>query len=91
MSLNHLIEAVIRDDTSEVRKLLESGVNPNAYDHETKLFPIHFAALYNALHVVPLLAKAGANIDIKSDEGITPLEIARQYDYKEMTSLLKKR
>jgi uncharacterized protein len=88
MSIEHLIEATIRNDVKEVYKLLKAGVNPNDYEDEAELRPIHFAALYNALDVVSLLVGAGADIHVENLAGETALNIAQQHNHKEMAFLL---
>lgn len=89
MDIGHLIEAVIIDDTAEVKKILEAGVDPNQYEDHAQLRPIHFAALYNALNAVPLLVAAGADVSAESHEGVTALDIAKQHVYHEMVRLLE--
>lgn len=90
MNIGYLIEAVVQNNSDEVKKLLNAGVNPNHYEDLAKLYPIHFAALYNALDVVPLLVKAGADATAKSSEGITAMEIAKQHNHLDMVQLLMK-
>jgi hypothetical protein len=46
--MKHLIEAVIADNPLEVQRLLDSGLDPNGWEDQAKVRPLHFAAHYNA-------------------------------------------
>lgn len=85
----NLIQAVIHNDVDNVRKLLESGADPNACQDHAKVTPLHFAAQHNATDVVPLLITAGANLHAKTfPDNQTPLDIAKIHHHKEMENLL---
>ena len=49
-----LIDAVIIDDVHTVKKLLESGINPNCTLDSDYITPLHFAAQNNSWQVIPL-------------------------------------
>ncbi len=85
-----LLDAVINDQPITVKDLLSNGADPNYEESQTdKLKPLHFAALYNAKKVVPVLVTAGADVHAKTGyDGITPLQIATQHRFREMTRLL---
>lgn len=83
-----LIEAVINNDIEEVTLLLEQGADPNVTIDEAELTPLHFAAQNNALEIAQLLFTAGADLDNETDEGQTPLDVAREFHHEEMVKLL---
>ncbi len=55
-----------------VKILLENGANPNKYKKGYD-GAIHYAAMYNQVEAVKLLAQNGVNIDAKGSYGRTPL------------------
>lgn len=71
-----LIDAVKKNNINTVKRLLQNGVNPNQADDKDNITPLHFAATYNAVDVIPLLISAGANLDAKTCDGLTPLDCA---------------
>lgn len=88
-----LIEAIIRNDVTKVRNLLENGSDPNYADDWANITPLHYAALHNALEIASLLITAGAKIDaIDAVCYETPLDIAmscKHYDMAELLSTLQ--
>lgn len=83
-----LIEAVVNNDIEEVKLLLEQGADPNVTLDEAELTPLHFAAQNNAVEIAELLFTAGADLDSETDEGQTPLDVAREFRHEEMIKLL---
>ncbi len=84
-----LIDAVRKNDVSQVRKLLARGVDPNITIDRAMVTPLHFAVQSNALDVVPLLLAAGARLDSQTEEQETPLDVAKLSNQGEMLELLK--
>lgn len=85
-----LLDAIINDQPIAVEDLLSNGADPNYEEScSDKLKPLHYAALYNAKKVVPVLVTAGADVNAKAGfDGITALEIATQHRFRDMTRLL---
>lgn len=83
-TLSELIQAVMVDDVEKVQELLTRGVNPNAYEDEAQVRPLHFAAQCNALQSALLLIKAGADIKAETADGLTPWAIAKINLHEEM-------
>ncbi|MGB6977263.1 MAG: ankyrin repeat domain-containing protein [Gammaproteobacteria bacterium] len=93
MSLDLIfINAVRANNTEQVRKLLQEGADANYCDDIIRITPLHFAAINNCLGVVPLLVAAGANLNARTIEGETPLDIAKnqpERTHGRMVDLLK--
>ncbi len=84
-----LIEAILNNSATDVKRLLENGADPNFCLDKAKITPLHFAAQNNVLRIVPLLIEAGANLNAKTfPEGETPLKIAQVHGHIEMVNLL---
>lgn len=80
-------EAIKANDGKLVKALLETGFDPNSFEDNDKITPLHKAALRGATNVIPHLIKAGAKLTNKTAEGFTPLELARD---PETLALLRK-
>lgn len=57
-----LLNAVIGNNFHTVKRLLENGADPNYFEDEAQIRPLHFAALYNFPNVIPLLIMAGDDL-----------------------------
>lgn len=85
-----VIDAVVSDDVGALQVLLEKGAPVNFSEDSAMLCPLHFAALYDSLQVVPLLVASGTDLSAKTDCGDTALDIALRHGYEEMIALLRK-
>jgi ankyrin repeat protein len=85
-----LINAIINDDLLQVKQLLEKGAEANISDDDANVTPLHYAVLHNKVSIAELLITAGANLNARSNEDQTPLELAQELGHKEMIALLKK-
>src|SRR3990167_928675 len=85
-----LLDAVIDNQSHTVRRLLEQGADPNFFEDEAKIRPLHFAALYNAPDVVPLLIMAGADLYATTECEDTPLTIAERHNHPEVAPILQR-
>ena len=87
-----LIQAVNDEDVKAVKQLLEQGANPNIYDDQDKVTPLHFIAQRKspaALEIAALLIRAGADpLSPNEPDGQTPLEIAQLTASKPMIAIL---
>jgi ankyrin repeat protein len=73
MSLTiELIKAVKANKKKAVQLLLERGADPNGIEDGDNITPLHFAYLYKAHRVMPLLVAAGADINAKNIDGLKP-------------------
>jgi ankyrin repeat protein len=84
-----LINAVRANDPERVRKLLQEGADPNGYEDDAKITPLHFAAIEGCLEVVSPLVAAGADLNAKTDEGEKPIDVAANQSHGQMVNLLK--
>jgi ankyrin repeat protein len=66
-----LVEAVWRDDAVTAKALLDAGADPNRVlkDNWT---PIHCAVENERLDMIRLLMRNGADVNLRSRNGITP-------------------
>src|SRR3990167_2708055 len=85
-----LLDAVIGNHFITVKDLLEKGADPNYFEDEAQIRPLHFAALYNSPDVIPLLVTPGANIFATTEYDDTPLQIAERHDHQEVVQALKR-
>lgn len=85
-----LIQAVDKQNTGAVRKLLALGADPNrAVDN---MLPLALAASENDIETMTVLIEAGAQVDGKNSDGNTPLFWAAYHGHEEAVSwLLEKR
>ena len=60
--------------------LLECGANPNRPDGDENYYPLHWAS-YHRDHAdcAQILVEAGADLDVRSYKGYTPLQLAMGY------------
>jgi hypothetical protein len=68
-----IIECVIRNQTNELRMLLDSKADPNIKTPRSKLTPLHYAALHSKNECIQLLLQYGADIHARNTFGETPL------------------
>ena len=85
-----LLDAVIDDHFPMTKELLEKGADPNYFEDEAQIRPLHFAALYNSVAVVPLLITAGADIGATTEYHDTALQIARRHDHDGIVRIIQK-
>ncbi len=87
--MEYLIEAVINNNAEQVRQLLSSGLDPNGFEDQAQVRPLHFAAQYNSLASALVLLEAGAQIDVTTADGITPLDVAKLHSHQDMIQLFQ--
>ncbi len=84
-----LYKAAIAGDVAKIKQLAKQGVNLNEQLPTNGDTPMHGAAMRNQSGAVKALVAAGAQKDIKDDEGKTPLELARELNRKDIIPLLQ--
>lgn len=70
--------AVLKSRIENVRLLIASGVNPNARIDRIHYSLLHQAIEYEDMEIVKLLVNAGADIEERTTNGITPLQRAEK-------------
>ncbi len=83
-----LLDAVIGDDVERVKQLIDAGASPNYAEDNDHVRPLHFAALYNSVSVVPALVLAGGDLRAVTEFEETPLAVARRHRHPEMVQHL---
>jgi hypothetical protein len=84
-----LHQAVRDHDIQKIRTLLSEGDSISDKDW-LGYAPLHWACYFGYADVAELLLHSGANPNLISDTGRTPLEIAKTMDYKQIAELLRK-
>lgn len=85
-----LHRAVVEDNLSKVKRLLERGTDPDATD-QYGWTAVHFAANRANARILKVLLEAGANPDAQIASGETPLHLAADFRYFELDSQLSVR
>lgn len=77
-------------DTASLKLLLAAGADVRASSDGAGRTALHFAALHDAEDVARALVRAGADVDMRTPDGITPLmEAVRGYNEATAKSLLE--
>lgn len=71
-----LLMAITNHDTEMVELLIKNGANPNQPAAIRTWPPLHMAAFYGHPKITKLLLTAGANPNLTTQNGLTPLAIA---------------
>lgn len=77
-----LVRAVCRHDAEKVRMMLKLGGDPNVKHNSSPV--LLRAAREGALYVMQALLAAGADVDVRSDMGNSPLHLAARGGYSEV-------
>jgi uncharacterized protein len=85
-----LIIAIHEGHLEIVRKLLESGANPNLIDEDSGTTPLISAIRGQYTDIVSLLLQVGADVNAKDSNGNTALKIAKEKGSTEIVQLLLK-
>jgi hypothetical protein len=72
-----LIEAVLIQNPDKVQSRIESGDNVKATD-AARQTALHWASKYKSVKIVKLLRDAGADVNAKDKNGVTPFQIAQK-------------
>merc|ERR1712137_730016 len=82
--------AVIGNDITTIKFLLENSANPN-YSNTYGETPLHWACKEGNTEIVQLLLRRRALVNLADTDGNTPLHWAAEYDHTEVITLLRGR
>ena len=86
----NLFDAVEGRNIEGLKQLLaDQNVDPNICEDYTKITPLHLAAQNGFLDVFKILVAAGANIETKTKDGDTPLDIAVLHKHNEIIDFMR--
>lgn len=85
-SVPDLVNATLMGELETVRRLLQTGTDPNVTYHTNTA--LTYAARDGLTEIARLLIKYGANVNWIDGEGVTPLILASFKDYIEIVQLL---
>ena len=84
-----LREAIMRRDLRVCRKIISTPILANlVFEPKRGFVLLHVAAFENAVPFAELLLKAGALVDVRSAQGVTPLFAAAAHGHHAMVKLL---
>jgi ankyrin repeat protein len=85
-----MLHQAVRDyDIEKIRKMISEGADVNEKDW-LGYVPLHWAIYFGYPDAANLLISQGANPNLLSDTGRTPLEIAKAMEYNGLVELLRK-
>ena len=74
---------------STLQTLIHLGADVNASTRRDRFTPLHIAVVNGNARMVIDLIELGADLQVYDADGMTPLDLARAYDYhSEMKALL---
>jgi hypothetical protein len=82
-----LADAIIQEDTDQIREILQQGINLNQID-EYGFTPLIEAAIVNNVRIARALIEYGADVNLKDSIGGTPLHWAAENNNIELCELL---
>jgi ankyrin repeat protein len=80
--------AMYQSNLMVIKLLLDNGFDPNARDTKHGHTPLHNAVAANNVGAARMLLQYRADKNIKSKEGLTPLDKARKEEKRDMVMLL---
>ncbi|MFN3191114.1 MAG: ankyrin repeat domain-containing protein [Aureliella sp.] len=77
-----------KNDT--LRFMLDHGADPNTRDHRygSGTTPLHCAARHDRLNAATILLEFGANVNARTEDGITPLDMTKYSRKQKVAQLL---
>lgn len=78
------------NNVKELKKLLDSGIDPNIKDYDRESTPLHWASNKGNIEAIEMLLDAGANINAQNRRGRTPLHSLIEMKYYKLVLWLIK-
>jgi len=84
-----LMSAAVGGTVDAVKYLVSMGADVKVKDDNFGMTPLHLAAMYNPdVEVLKCLISLGADASIRNNNGRTPLDLAREFGYREIVEIL---
>lgn len=90
-NMSLLTYAVACGNVEAAKIIIECGANINAIEGEFQQTALHLAIFWRRPEMAKLLIDLGAEVDIIDSRKQTPLSLATQFEYAELTDLLVKK
>lgn len=68
-----IFNAAERNDSKALKRLLDSGLDPNVRDYDRGATPLHLAANKGHIETIELLIDAGADVNATNKRGRSPI------------------
>jgi ankyrin repeat protein len=91
MKATALHAAAYAGRTEAARRLIEYHIDINKQGPYNGYTALHDAIWQNNIATVEIIIEAGANLDLKSNDGETPLEFARSKNRKEIAAMIERK
>ena len=87
----NMIISALDNDFEMIQSLIANGADPNFQNNEDGITALHYAAAHDNVRMIQFLLDNGANIDIASYNGETPLYSALDQNAERAVELLLQR
>ena len=84
-----LHEAALNGDLVSLQALLQRKADPNRREKQNKGTPLHVACFQGHLEICRVLVRAGAQLNLRDGEGLTPLFHAKDQGHADLIKFLK--
>ncbi len=91
MKATALHAAAYAGRTEAARLLIEYGIDVDKQGPYNGYPALHDAIWKNTVETAKVIVDAGANLNLKSNDGQTPLELARQGGRRQITALIERK
>jgi ankyrin repeat protein len=81
-------EAILNEDLSLLGTYISNGMNPNTTHPTEKVTSLVYCIRYKKFKSIFYLIENGADLNIQSNYGLTPLMIAIEYGYEDVVNKL---
>ncbi len=90
--LSRTQHAFFAEEFDTLENLLEEGwdINSPIIPEDEDYTPLHYAALNEMFDIIQFLVKHGADVNAKTDDGETALDIAKREGYSDIVLFLEK-